>query len=74
MYAITPDPDPQGEGFYVMCSELYDKQINIVHSNRGLEEISDGCLKIMRTVEPGLLKTFELFIKVMQKQQDVNST
>lgn len=25
VYAITPDPDPQGEGFYVMCSELYDK-------------------------------------------------
>lgn len=69
VYMITPDPDPQGEGFYVMCSEQYDKYVHIVHSNRGVDEHNNGRLKIIRTIEPGLLKTFELFVKVMQKQR-----
>lgn len=64
MYLITPDPDPQGEGFYVMCSQDYDKYVRILHSHRfDLDEK----LKIIRLIEPGLLKSFEMYIKVMRK-------
>lgn len=64
VYWITPDPDPKGEGFYIMCSEEFDKYVRIEHSHR--PDLEDR-LKINRRVEPGLLKTFEMFIKVMNK-------
>ena len=63
VYFIREDPDPEGEGFYVVCSEDYDKYIRLEHTHRTSMDI-----KMIRLIEPGLLKTFDLSVRIKRKQ------
>lgn len=63
VYFIKEDPDPEGEGFYVVCSEEYDKYIRLEHTHRSTLDI-----KMIRLIEPGLLKTFDLSVRIKRKQ------
>lgn len=60
------DPDPDGEGFYLLSSYEYDNYLRIQHSHR--TDLDDS-LKINRLIEPGLIKTFEMNIKILKKSK-----
>lgn len=57
--------DPYDDGFYILCSRLYDDTLELEHSHR--DEIF---IDFERQVEPGIIKIFNM--KIYQQVVDGN--
>lgn len=62
------EEDPDGSGFYIICSQEYDSRLELEHSHR--DELK---LDFERQVEPGIIKIFNMAISTTKKADELNT-
>ena len=64
MLYVQEDPNPKEHGFYVVCSDYYDVNIDIQHTHR-----ENFNIEFDRDVEPGIIKIFDMDIQYESEEK-----